>query len=373
MRVLVVAGEASGDAHAAKVVRMLIGRGAEVIAVGGAALGAAGATLIADIDALSVLGFVEVVRRLPRFLALERRLDILLHSGRIDLFLPVDFPGLNLRLARRAHRARVPVLYYVGPQVWAWGARRLPRMRRSIDHVALVLPFEQPLYDAAGVAATFVGHPLLDDPPLADTEPDCDLGFFPGSRPQEVVRHLPVLLEAVAVLQARHPALRLLVSVAPTAPAAWMRSTLAAHGFDPDLVLCDAPAREVMRRARALMVASGTATLEAALSHRPFAVLYRLGRLNYALARRLVHVPHIALANLVAGEAVVREYVQEAASAPALAREMERLLFDPDERQRILQGIVGVRGRLGSPGAAARVAALAWQLGVARPEEALAP
>ena len=373
MRVLVVAGEASGDVHAAKVARELIERGAEITAVGGRALQAAGATLIADIDTLSVLGFVEVVRRLPRFRALERRIDALLQSGRIDLFLPVDFPGLNLRLARRAHRARVPVLYYVGPQVWAWNARRLSRMRQSIDHVALVLPFEQPLYDAAGVTATFVGHPLLDDPPLADAEPDCDVGFFPGSRPQEVVRHLPVLLDAWAELRKDHPALRVLVSVAPTAPAAWMRTTVSARGLDPEQVLCDAPAREVMRRTRALLVASGTATLEAALAARPFAVLYRLGRVNYALARRLVHVPHIALANLVAGEAVVREYVQDAASSAALAREMERLLFEPEERQRILQGIAKVRGALGAPGAAARVAALAWQTAAARPQEAMAP
>ena len=359
MRVLVSVGEASGDAHAAKVVRCLRARGATVVAVGGRELERAGATLVESIDQLSVLGFVEVIRRLPRFWTLKHRLDDLLHSGSFDLFLPVDFPGFNMRLAASAHHAGVPVLYYVGPQVWAWRARRLHRLRQHVDHVALILPFEKPLYEAAGVASTFVGHPLLDDPVPAPPTPDYDLGLFPGSRRQEVVRHLPVLLQAVRRARQTSGALRVIVSCASTAPVEWMRVTLQAHGFNPDTELSDAPARELMQRVRASLVASGTATLEAALARRPFAVFYRTGRLNYAVARRLVHVPHVALVNLVAGREVVREYVQGALDVAALAREIDVLLHDATERQRIVGELDVVRARLGTAGASQRVAELA--------------
>jgi lipid-A-disaccharide synthase len=361
MQVLIVAGEASGDAHAAKVARLLRQQGARIVAVGGTQLQDAGAELVAHIDELAVLGFVEVLRRLPRFVALKRRLETLLRSGRFDLFLPVDFPDLNLRLAAVARRAGVPVLYYIGPQVWAWRAGRLRRLRERVDHVALVLPFEKPLYDRAGVPATFVGHPLLDDAATAAAAPDVDLALFPGSRIQEVERHLPLLLDAVARLLERRPQLRFRVSAAPTAPAAWMTAQLGARGVAAAAVLSAAPAREIMPRARVLLVASGTATLEAALANRPFAVLYRTGRVNFAVARALVRVPYIALANLVAGEGVVREFVQAAATPAALAAEVETLLDDAAERRRIETGLARVRERLGGPGASARVAALALQ------------
>jgi lipid-A-disaccharide synthase len=362
MRVLMVAGEASGDAHAAAVARRLRAAGAEIVAVGGPALAAAGAEILAGIDALAVLGFAEVVSRLPRILAVKRAIEQRLAREHFDLFLPVDYPGFNLRVARSARRRGVPVLYYVGPQVWAWRAGRLRTVARVTNHVALILPFEKPLYDAAGIPATFVGHPLLDDAVPADLVPDRDLGLFPGSRAQEIERHLPVLLATARRLHTSRGELRLLVSQAPTAPRQRMEEMLRSQGFDPGKHLVSEPARIAMRRCRALLVASGTATLEAALAERPFAVLYRTGKISYRIAAKLVHVPHVALANLVAGEAVVREYLQEAATPDRLAEEVRRLLDDETERQRILQGLQRIRSRLGTAGAAERVAALAQGL-----------
>jgi lipid-A-disaccharide synthase len=358
MRTLVVAGEASGDAHAAAVVRQLQAAGASITAVGGPALAATGAEIVAGIDSLAVLGFVDVLAKLPHLASLKSDLEKRLRRDRFDLLLTVDYPGFNLRLAAAARRLGVPVLHYIGPQVWAWRAGRLATLRAVTNHVALILPFEKPLYDAAGVTATHVGHPLLDDAVVEPGAPDYDLGCFPGSRPQELARHLPVLLEAAVRLRAARPGLRILWSRAPTVAAAPYAAALAAHGFDAG-DLTGEPARVAMRRCRASLVASGTATLEAALAERPFAVLYRTGRINFAVARRLVRLPHVALANLVAGEGVVREYLQDAASPAALAAEAARLLDDEAERERITRGLQRIRARLGPPGAAARVAALA--------------
>jgi lipid-A-disaccharide synthase len=204
MRVLVVTGEASGDVHAAKVVRHLHDAGAQVAAVGGPALAATGARILERVEALTVVGLLEVAGRIPRLLALKRRIDAALRAREYDLVLLVDYAGFNLRLAASAQRAGIPVLYFVGPQVWAWRAHRLGAMRRNVDHVALILPFEKPHYDAAGVPATFVGHPLLDDPAAMEVEADRDLGLFPGSRPQEIAQHLPLLLAAAARRQSPH-------------------------------------------------------------------------------------------------------------------------------------------------------------------------
>jgi lipid-A-disaccharide synthase len=357
MRILIATGEPSGDAHAAKVVPHLVRAGFAVDAVGGPALAAAGATLVDDIAALSVIGLVEVVGRLPRLWRLQSRLAAALRARRWDVLLTVDYPGFNLRLAQVAHRAGIPVVHYVGPQVWAWRAHRLRVLRRAVDHVALVLPFEPPLYAAAGVAATFVGHPLLDDPQPPPAPPDFDLGLFPGSRPQEIERHLDVLLAAAARVRAARPGLRVLVSRAPSVDPARFTAAVAAHGFAPESITA-APARSALSRCRAALVKSGTTTLEAALAATPFAVLYRTSPLTFAIARRLVRVPFVALANLVAGEAVVREYLQGAATPTTLAAEAERLLDDEGERRRIAEGCARVRARLGEPGAAARVAAL---------------
>ena len=361
MRILITTGEASGDAHAAKVVPYLQRAGFSVDAIGGPALAGAGAVIVESIARLSVIGVVEVAARLPRLLALHSRIAAGLRAGRWDLLLCVDYPGFNLGLARAAHNAGVPVVHYIGPQVWAWRARRLRTLRRHVAHVALILPFEKPLYAAAGVPATFVGHPLLDDADPGSLAVDHDLGLFAGSRAQEIDRHLDLLLAAAALVRRGRPQLRVLVSRAPTVDGERIAAALRAHGFGAEC-LNDEPARIALRRCRAALVKSGTTTLEAALAGRPFAVLYRTSAVTFAIARRLVRVPYVSLANLVAGEAVVREYLQGAATPAALAAEAVRLLDDDGERRRLEIACRSVRARLGEPGAAARVAAIVTQV-----------
>lgn len=366
--ILMLAGEPSGDLHGASLARELRARwpGVRLVGTGGPHMAEAGVALVADVSELAVVGFVEVVGRLPFFWALERRVRGLLRDGGVDLVLPIDFPGFNLRVARAARRAGIPVLYYIAPQVWAWHRSRLRRLAADTDRVAVVLPFEVEFLRREGVNAVFVGHPLLDRgnavaPRAAFAAAhglDADrpiLALFPGSRSQEVERHLRVFVEAGRRLQGSLPELQLAAARAATVPRELYRR------FAESAALVD-DGRALLRHARAAIVKSGTTTLEAALEGTPFVTAYRAHPLTFLLARRLVEVDHIALANLIAGERVVPELVQDEATAERLAEAVRPLLEDGPERSRVLEGLARARASLGTPGAAARVAELAAEL-----------
>jgi lipid-A-disaccharide synthase len=365
--VLFVAGETSGDLHAAMLASELHSLRPELtlIGVGGARMAEAGVALFERSDRLAVMGFVEVLRYVPRHLALLRDIRRRLASGAVRLVILVDYPGFNLRVAAAAHAAGVRVLYYIAPQVWAWNEKRVHTMARVIDRAAVILPFEEAYFTSRGVRATFVGHPLLDrarDLPdraaarralgLPDDAPV--LALFPGSRSQEVERLLDTFVATARLAEARMPGLRVIVSVAP--------------GMTVDPVRCPYPlvsgaSFPVLRAADAALCKSGTTTLEAAVAGCPLVIAYRTSGWSYAIARRLVRIPDIALVNIVAGRRVVPELVQHAATPDALARHLLPLL-DPDsgERREQVAGLAAVRARLGEPGAARRAAAIASEL-----------
>jgi lipid-A-disaccharide synthase len=365
--ILFVAGESSGDLHASGVARALGEAGApfRLTGIGGDAMRAAGVTLVEHAEKLAVMGFVEVLKHVPLHWRLARELRRRIASGNVALVVLIDYPGFNMKIASAARDAGVPVLYYITPQVWAWGAKRLRELSRTVTKAAVILPFEEALLRQHGIDATFVGHPLLD---RARTLPGCDaaratlgvstgdrlLALFPGSRAQEIARHLDLFVETARELQRRDPHLKVVVSAAPHVEIAPARCPFP---------LVHSASFVVLRAADAAMCKSGTTTLEAAVASCPMVVAYRTSTITYAAARRLVRIPHIGLVNVVAGREVAPEFVQDAL-VPARVADVLAELLDVTSARRtaMIAELERVRSSLGTPGAADRVAAMAIEL-----------
>ncbi|HSJ32128.1 MAG TPA: lipid-A-disaccharide synthase [Longimicrobiales bacterium] len=370
-RIFLSAGEPSGDLHGARVAEALRRRwpDAELFGLGGDRMRAAGVELLAHVDQLAIMGFVEVLRHLPYFVDLMRTVKRTLAARRPDLVLPIDYPGFNLRLAHHARSRHIPVLYYIAPQVWAWHRSRMKQLARNTDRLAVILPFETELFRAAGANASFVGHPLLDQPAPAASREDFlrDLGMdsdrpvlalFPGSRAQEVERQLDVFVAAATAVQAHLPEVQPVLAESAAVPPA-------AYAAAPFPRTRDGWA--LLHHARAALVKSGTSTLQAALSGTPLVVTYRVHPVTFFMAQRLVRVPHVGLVNLVAGERIAPELLQDDATPERLAAALLPLLdVNSSERRAALAGLARVRDRLAPPdeerNAAERVADLAAEL-----------
>lgn len=327
-----------------------------------------GVRLLAHVDQLAVMGLAEVATRLPYFTSLFREVTSSLSSEPPDLVIPIDYPGFNLRLARSAKRRGIRVLYYIAPQVWAWHRSRARKLARYTDRMAVILPFEEALFRAAGALATFVGHPLLDlEPPARARDSFASavgvdasrpiLALFPGSRAQEVQRHLQVFTDTAERVCERVPGLQPVI-----AAGVGLGDTLYAHAGYPRTD----QAWELLHHAAAALVKSGTTTLQAALTLTPMVIAYRMHPVTFAVARRVVRVAHVGLANLVADERVAPELLQDQATPEALAGALAPLLdVDGDVRRRAITGLARVRSALSVDGAgtvAGRVAGLAADL-----------
>ncbi len=370
-RLLLSCGEPSGDLYAGELVRQLRLRSpdVEVFGLGGDHLQAEGALLLAHVRDVAVVGLFEVLRHLRRLRRLFRALLEEADRAKPALAVLVDYPDFNLRLARNLRARGVPVAYYVSPQVWAWRRGRLRTIRETVTHMIVIFPFEEALYREAGVPVTFVGHPLVDlvrpDPhPVAfrrtaGLDPARPLiAVLPGSRPQEVRHNISPLAGALRLLAARRPEVQFALAVAP--------------GLDPAVfsrALQGVPVAQVIGQTHALMgtatlglVASGTATVEAALLEMPMVVVYRLSSITYALGRPFVRVPHYAMANLIAGRRVVKELIQKEFSPEMVTAEALSLLDDPARRDRQKADLRGIREALGAPGASERAAAVVARL-----------
>jgi len=364
-RIFLSAGEPSGDRHGSAVVSALRARlpGAVIEALGGPRIAAAGATVRHPMERYTVLGFVEVLGKVPAHLRLLRTLEGDFRSGRYDLVLLIDYPGFHVRVAEAAHRHGVKVLYYIAPQLWAWRPERARRVAGAVDRMAVILPFEPAFFGRHGIRAEYVGHPLLDREPLPSrdaaraalgTAPgERLLGLFPGSRRQEVARLWPPFREAARRLRAEGRCDR--VVVAGTREGEYP----GAEG----ITVHRGPAETVLAAADAALAKSGTTTLEAALSDLPMVVAYRMHPFTSWIARRVITVRWISLVNLVAEQEVVQELIQHQVTPERLAGAVGPLLDRCDPKTRAQRdGLALVRERLGGSGAAARVARIAAEL-----------
>jgi len=366
-RLLLSCGEASGDLYAGALTRELraIDPGIAVAGLGGPQFAAAGGRLVDDYRDLAVTGLTEAISKLPRSLEARRRLVADADRARPDALVLIDFPDFNFRLAPLVRRLGVPVVYYISPQIWAWRPKRLQTIKKIADRVLVIFPFEESIYRGGGVPVEFVGHPLVDlAKPSASRDaflggrglsPGAPTGaMLPGSRPNEVSRILPELAAAADLIQARVPGAQFLVARAPhldddlfDAVRARALAKVAIVEGDTDTVLASADVA---------LTASGTATVQTALHDTPMVIVYRMSPISYHLLRRLVTVETIGMVNLIAGERIVPELVQDDFTAEAVAKEAVSMLTDRERTARIRAGLANVRARLGGPGASRRAA-----------------
>jgi len=368
-RVLIVAGEASGEARAARLVEELRQHHPHVsfFGIGGERMRAAGVDTLVDCREMAVLGLIEVLRHYRRIKGVLERMQKLLRTERPDLVILVDYSGFNLRLAPTAKELGIPVMYYISPQVWAWRQKRVYKIREVVDQMVVVFPFEVELYEKAGVPVRYVGHPLVDEV-HSDLEREGALlefglepsrpcvGLFPGSRRNELQRLLPTLLDAAERLHAARPEVQFLLPQASTLDRAEIDTLLAGRSLPVTVV--EERFYDVTRACDAIATASGTATLEVALMGVPLVVVYRISGLSYRIMRRLIKLKHIAMCNIVAGEEVAKELLQDEATAERISAELLRLL-EPAVHAETVSKLAKVRETLGEPGGAARAAAVA--------------
>jgi lipid-A-disaccharide synthase len=364
---MISCGEASGDLYAGALTRELrrLQPDVRVVGFGGDGLQAAGADLVGHYRGLTVTGLVEALRVLPRAWRMQRALIARARADRPDVVVLIDFPDFNFPLGRAVRALGIPVVYYICPQMWAWRSGRVHALKAMTTKALVIFPFEPAFFAAAGVPVEFVGHPLLDlIPPAADRrvtlagvglDPDAPtVAILPGSRPNEVERIFPTLLDAMPAIRARVPRVQFLVARAPHLPDSLFRPRA---GVSPaPIVTVTGRPDDVLSVSDVVVTASGTATIQTAIHEKPMVIVYRLSPLTYTLGRRFVHIDTYGMVNLVAEERVAPELIQDAMTPGAVADETVRLLTDPVAAERTRTQLRRVRSRLGEPGASARVA-----------------
>lgn len=372
-QVMIVAGESSGDLHGSHLLNAAAAYPQlSFFGVGGKRMAEAGCRLLFNADELSVMGVWEVCGRLPTIIRRFRQLKKLLHSKeRPDLLILIDFPDFNLRLAKVAWQVGVPILYYISPKVWAWRSGRARLVAERVDRLALIFPFEKEIYRPFGVAAEYVGNPLLDEfAARADTEDlrgqlgigagEQVVGIFPGSRQSELHYIFSRLIETAQQIQRDKPQVKFLLPVAPSLQRSEIEQRL--QNYQLPIRCIEGDVYQIAEACDAVLSVSGTVTLQLALTGTPMAVLYQVAPLSYAIGKRLIKVEHASLTNIVAGRGIVREFIQNDADPAAMSAEILRLLDDLAYRQQMQADLAEVRRRLGGPGCSRRVAALVAEM-----------
>ena len=367
-KILISAGEASGDIHAAAVTAALkqIDSSVEVFGMGGDALRAAGGEVLFDIKDHGVMGFVEVIKKLPDLFKLRSDFARVMDERHPDCLVVVDYPGFNMKLAKVAHDKGIPVVSYIAPSAWAWNKGRAKNVAKIVDKVACIFPFEYDVYKEAGAPVEFVGHPLLDivKPAWERTEAEAWVGkqpghplvlLMPGSRLMEIEKMLPNLLAGAKLLKKQLPEVQFAMPRAGTIPLELLQSKIKASGLD--IKITEGHNYDLFSVADLALATSGTVTLEAALCGLPSIIVYRTSALNAFIARRVINIPNIGLPNIVAGRQILPELLQEDFTPANVANTAVELLA-PERRPQLEADLAFMKARLGEPGAVKRVAQL---------------
>lgn len=367
-KILISAGEASGDIHAAAVTAALkqIDSSVEVFGMGGDALRAAGGEVLFDIKDHGVMGFVEVIKKLPDLFKLRSDFARVMDERKPDCLVVVDYPGFNMKLAKVAHDKGIPVVSYIAPSAWAWNKGRAKNVAKIVDKVACIFPFEYDVYKEAGAPVEFVGHPLLDivKPAWERTEAEAWVGkqpghplvlLMPGSRLMEIEKMLPNLLAGAKLLKKQLPEVQFAMPRAGTIPLELLQSKIKASGLD--IKITEGHNYDLFSVADLALATSGTVTLEAALCGLPSIIVYRTSALNAFIARRVINIPNIGLPNIVAGRQILPELLQEDFTPANVAKTAVELLA-PERRPQLEADLAFMKARLGEPGAVKRVAQL---------------
>jgi len=368
--IMILAGEVSGDAHAAEFVEeiKLIRPDIRLTGMGTTLMKKAGVDIFFDSASIAVVGIVEVLRHWGEIKKAMNLVKTALEDTQPDLLILVDYPEFNLKMARYAKSLGIKVLFYISPQVWAWRPKRIHKIGRSIDHMAVLFKFEQALYEKANIPVSFVGHPLVDKVKtnidsnqarlsLELDQDDIVVGLFPGSRKSEIYRLLPLMLKTAKLMLERNPKVKFILPVASTLDYDLIQQQCNQSGVNIKLTRDDI--YDLIVCCNAIVSCSGTVTLEIALLNAPLCLVYKISWLSYQIMSRLITIPHIGLANIVADKLIVKELLQDDATPQKIATELFRLLEDQSYRSQIISDLSKVRANLGAGGGAQKLAKLA--------------
>ena len=366
-RIMIIAGESSGDFHSASLILALkkISPEIEISGIGGQRMRAAGADIYFDISELSIIGFTDVLKNLRKikkvFNALLEKID----ATSPDAVVLVDYPGFNLKLAQKLKKRKIPVIYYISPQIWAWWRGRIKTIRRFVDKMIVVFKFEEALYKDYGIDVSFVGHPLLDNAQPSLSRQDFlnrlglslqkrTIGIAPGSRKMEIERILPILLESAKIIKDKLPQVQFVLLKAPGLLREVFESKIKKYGFP--ITLCENQTYDFLKCCDFVLVSSGTATLETAIMQKPMIIVYKVSFLNWLIAKPLIRLPFIGLVNVVAGKEVVPEFIQYKARPRLIAEKTIEILTSQTALTNVKAELEKVRKNLGSSGASQKAA-----------------
>ncbi|MCX5849106.1 MAG: lipid-A-disaccharide synthase [Deltaproteobacteria bacterium] len=367
--IMIIAGEASGDMHGANLVREMLKVNPDLnfYGIGGEKLHKEGVELLANAASMAVIGFTEVVSKLGSILKIMGMMKRSLDERRPDLVILIDYPDFNMPLAKAARKRGIKVFYYISPQVWAWRKGRIKQIKRNVNKMAVILPFEVEFYRQEGFEANYVGHPLLDmvktDYPKQESrkkfglaENKITVGILPGSRLSEIKKLMPELLRAAEILEKEIPDMQFVLPLAYTLEETDVTNFISM--FNVKVKVISGHTYDVISCADLALVASGTATLETALLGVPMIIVYKISQLSYFIGRLIIHVKNIGLVNIIAGKTIVPELIQADASGNIIAREALSILTNEERKQEMIRELKTISAKLGEPGAAIRTAQL---------------